>query len=417
MSALADDRRAGARDVRPLRRPGRARRAVLRDGAGRRHRRTARPTQLEPLGPERTAAIAGRMVDVLAALHAVDPAAVGLAEFGRPHGLPRAPGAPLGQAARGLEDHASARTPRSCTAGSPRGCPRTTTPGSGSCTATTASTTCSPAPTTRSGRSSTGRWPPSATPAPTSRCCSSTTGSRRSPAAAWSSDVSTAPGYPEPRRSTWRGTPRRSGRDLGDMGFHLGLAYFKLAVILEGIHFRYLQGQTVGEGFDQIGAGFDPLIAAGLDALGTRTDRGHMDFASRRHDQRAARRRCSSLHGRADRAVRAGLPRPARGEPTTAGPGRRRPVLKELQAEARELGLWNLFLPAGARRQPRPDQPRSTPRSPRSPAAPGTSRPPCSTARRPTPATWRCSRCSARPSRRSAGSSRCWPPRSARRSR
>ena len=49
---------------------------------------------------------------------------------------------------------------------------------------------------------------------------------------------------------------------------HLGLAYFKLAVILEGINFRYLQGQTVGEGFDQIGAGFDPLIAAGLDALG-----------------------------------------------------------------------------------------------------------------------------------------------------
>ncbi len=35
------------------------------------------------------------------------------------------------------------------------------------------------------------------------------------------------------------------------MGFHLGLAYFKLAVILEGIHYRYLQGQTVGEGFDR----------------------------------------------------------------------------------------------------------------------------------------------------------------------
>ena len=56
------------------------------------------------------------------------------------------------------------------------------------------------------------------------------------------------------------------------MGFHLGLAYFKLAVILEGINFRYLQGQTVGEGFDQIGAGFDPLIAAGLDALGRRAE-------------------------------------------------------------------------------------------------------------------------------------------------
>ncbi len=44
-------------------------------------------SQLEPLGPERTAAIAGRMIDVLAALHAVDPVDVGLAEFGRPHGF------------------------------------------------------------------------------------------------------------------------------------------------------------------------------------------------------------------------------------------------------------------------------------------------------------------------------------------
>ena len=81
------------------------------------------------------------------------------------------------------------------------------------------------------------------------------------------SDVSTAPGYPDTETQLER-YAAASGRDLGDMGFHLGLAYFKLAVILEGINFRYLQGQTVGEGFDQIGAGFDPLIAAGLDALG-----------------------------------------------------------------------------------------------------------------------------------------------------
>ena len=55
------------------------------------------------------------------------------------------------------------------------------------------------------------------------------------------------------RRSSSSGTPRRSGRDLGDLDFHLGLADFKLAVILEGIHYRYLQGQTVGEGFDPVG--------------------------------------------------------------------------------------------------------------------------------------------------------------------
>ena len=51
------------------------------------------------------------------------------------------------------------------------------------------------------------------------------------------------------------------------MGFHLALAYFKLAVILEGIHYRFLQGQTVGEGFDRIGEGFDLIIAAGLHSI------------------------------------------------------------------------------------------------------------------------------------------------------
>ena len=50
-----------------------------------------------------------------------------------------------------------------------------------------------------------------------------------------------------------------SGRELGDMELRTSaLAYFKLAVILEGIHYRYLKGQTVGEGFDRIGAGLRP---------------------------------------------------------------------------------------------------------------------------------------------------------------
>ena len=57
---------------------------------------------------------------------------------------------------------------------------------------------------------------------------------------------------------------KKSGRDLSDMGYYLALSFFKLAVILEGIHFRYTQGKTVGEGFAGIGDLVVPLIEAGL---------------------------------------------------------------------------------------------------------------------------------------------------------
>jgi aminoglycoside phosphotransferase (APT) family kinase protein len=32
------------------------------------------------------------------------------------------------------------------------------------------------------------------------------------------------------------------------MSFYLALAHFKLAAILEGIHYRYVHGQTAGPG-------------------------------------------------------------------------------------------------------------------------------------------------------------------------
>ena len=47
----------------------------------------------------------------------------------------------------------------------------------------------------------------------------------------------------------------------------MAFGYFKLAVILEGIHYRYVQGKTVGEGFDTVGPAVAPLALAGLDAL------------------------------------------------------------------------------------------------------------------------------------------------------
>jgi len=59
---------------------------------------------------------------------------------------------------------------------------------------------------------------------------------------------------------------RSSGRDLAPLGFYLGLGYFKIAVIAEGIHSRHLQGLTLGEGFETVGEAVPRLVAAGLRA-------------------------------------------------------------------------------------------------------------------------------------------------------
>jgi len=56
-----------------------------------------------------------------------------------------------------------------------------------------------------------------------------------------------------------------SGRDLDNLPFYIGLGYFKLAVIARGIHQRYLDGDTVGEGFETIGRSIGALLDAGLD--------------------------------------------------------------------------------------------------------------------------------------------------------
>lgn len=60
-------------------------------------------------------------------------------------------------------------------------------------------------------------------------------------------DASGAPGFPAPEEVLAR-YAARSGRDVSRIGFYVGLACFKLAVISEGIHYRYIHGQTVGRG-------------------------------------------------------------------------------------------------------------------------------------------------------------------------
>jgi aminoglycoside phosphotransferase (APT) family kinase protein len=58
---------------------------------------------------------------------------------------------------------------------------------------------------------------------------------------------------------------RGSGRDVTAIDFYQVLALFKLAVISEGIHARFLMGKTVGEGFEGLGAQVAQLTERALD--------------------------------------------------------------------------------------------------------------------------------------------------------
>ncbi|HZD98194.1 MAG TPA: phosphotransferase family protein [Micromonosporaceae bacterium] len=55
--------------------------------------------------------------------------------------------------------------------------------------------------------------------------------------------------------------------DLGRLPWYHAFGFFKLAVIAEGIHYRYSQGQTVGGGFAHMGDVVVPLAEKGLAVL------------------------------------------------------------------------------------------------------------------------------------------------------
>jgi aminoglycoside phosphotransferase (APT) family kinase protein len=74
------------------------------------------------------------------------------------------------------------------------------------------------------------------------------------------------PGFPSGAELAQRYTGS-TGLDLAALPWYVAFGCFKLAVILEGIHYRFTQGQTVGAGFDQIGAVVPGLVSAGLLAL------------------------------------------------------------------------------------------------------------------------------------------------------
>ncbi|MGV9315119.1 phosphotransferase family protein [Streptomyces sp. NPDC003691] len=75
-----------------------------------------------------------------------------------------------------------------------------------------------------------------------------------------------APGHPPAAELVAR-YAERSGRDVRAISWYTAFAWFKLAVILEGIHYRFGLGLTVGPGFDRIGALVPLFVGHGLATL------------------------------------------------------------------------------------------------------------------------------------------------------
>lgn len=221
-----------------------------------------RADELRPLGPERTRAISERLVDTLAAVHAVDPAQVGLADFGRAEGF-------LGRQVerwRSQFDAAHTRDLPDMIALHSALAQRVPADG--------------PAGIVHGDyRLDNVLFDAADQPAAVIDWELSTLGDSLTDVALMSvydrmgklapgavSDVAAAPGYLDEHEMLAR-YAAGSDRDLSDFGFYVGLACFKLAGIVEGIHYRYVNGQTVGEGFASVGDMVNPLLGAGLTAL------------------------------------------------------------------------------------------------------------------------------------------------------
>ncbi|WP_327357264.1 phosphotransferase family protein [Streptomyces sp. NBC_01304] len=218
--------------------------------------------ELDAIGPERTRDACLNLVDTLVDLHAVDPAAVGLGDFGRPEGFLDRQLQRWGKqldASRNRElagiDELHAALGRSL--------PQ------------------SPAPTVVHGDYRLDNvligdddriravldWEMSTLGDPLTDLglivmYSAKLEIPNSPI----STTASAPGHPSPQELIER-YAARSGRDVSAVSWYTAFAWFKLAVILEGIHYRYTLGQTVGPGFDHIGELVPVFIDHGLTTL------------------------------------------------------------------------------------------------------------------------------------------------------
>jgi aminoglycoside phosphotransferase (APT) family kinase protein len=215
--------------------------------------------QLEPLGPRRARKISENLIDTLAALHAVDPAQVGLSDFGRPAGflarqvsrwkkqLDASYSRDLPAAAE-LHALLAASVPEQSPDGIVHGDYRldNVLVDDGDRLAAVID------------------WEMATLGDPLTDLALFLIYQRFAVVMQGAiADASMAPGFLTEAEVLDR-YAASSNRDLANFGFYLGLAAFKLAVITEGIYYRHLHGQTVGAGFGTVNSVTEPLLEAGI---------------------------------------------------------------------------------------------------------------------------------------------------------
>jgi aminoglycoside phosphotransferase (APT) family kinase protein len=220
-------------------------------------------SELSPLGERRTRSISTALVETLAALHTIEPGHVGLGDFGRPHGYlgrqvsrwkrqldaSRSRELPLAEA---LHSRLATMAPRESATGIVHGDYRLDN-----------------LLVDENDRvAAVIDWEMATLGDPLIDLAILIVYGRLAEAAPGTAlgDAASAPGFLTEAEIV-KHYSAISGHDLSRFGFYLGLASFKLAAILEGIHYRYLQGQTVGDGFDRVGEAVQPLLESGLTAL------------------------------------------------------------------------------------------------------------------------------------------------------
>lgn len=222
-----------------------------------------RASQLEPLGAQRTRAICHSMVDCLAALHNVDPVEVGLADFGRPEGF-------LERQVRRWKKQLDASRSRDIPGIDelhtrleqqvPTGSPAAIVHGDYRLDNLLVDDT--------DRITAVLDWEMATLGDPLTDLglLVSYEGLGDIAGGDAVADSMRAPGFLSTEEMIARYV-HTSGRDVTELGFYLALAHFKIAVILEGIHYRFTQKETVGSGFDNIGLLVEPIVAKGLRAF------------------------------------------------------------------------------------------------------------------------------------------------------